>query len=133
MLYSYKIGDRITINVYETLNLQLVTSELKPQKQYIRGSLPSDLFAGKHYMYIYCNLCAHSYVGSVKTKILRVIPIDLKNTSYGQLHTFKFNTEFFIPIDRDMINKISIELRTEDGQLYPLTHGRSLCVLHLIG
>ena len=92
-----------------------------------------DLFAGKHYMFIYCNFRTYSHVGNVRAKILRVILIDLRNITYGQLLTYKFNNEMFFPIEHETINKISIELRGEDGGLYPLTHGRSLCVLHFKG
>ena len=96
----------------------------------ITGEFSVDLLAGKHYIFIYCNICQFSHLGNIKAKILRVIPIDSKNITYGELKTYRFQQEMFVPLDRQCINEIKIEVRDEFGELFPLTSGRSLVVLH---
>ena len=81
-------------------------------------------------MFVYCNICSHSLIGNTQSKILKVIPIDSKNVSHGKLNDFTFNPEIFIPIEQKSINNIEISLRGEDGELYPLSYGRSMCTLH---
>ena len=89
------------------------------------GEFPADLCAGKHLIFIYTNVIRYQYVGDAKAPLLRVIDSKqrLKNSSVCELEpTHRF--VFFSNLDykkqlSNSIQSISIELRTETGQLVP--------------
>ena len=81
------------------------------------GEFPADLCAGKHLKFIYTNIIEYQYVGDAKALLLRVIDSKqrLKNGSVCELeptHRIVFS---------NTIQSISIELRTETGQLVPFS------------
>ena len=117
-----------TFNKMFYTDFKFNTTSLKPE--IIFGEITADIFAGLHYMFLYCNICSYSYVGNGRSQVLKIIPIDLTNSQLGEVKNFKFFPEMFVPVLHDNLNQIEIELRSESGDLYPLTHGRSLCVLH---
>ena len=90
------------------------------------GEFPADLCAGKHLVFIYTNIIEYQYVGDVKAPLLRVIDSKqrLKNGSVCELEPT--NRKVFTNLDykkllTNTIQSISIELRTESGQLIPFS------------
>ena len=86
------------------------------------GQFPADLCAGKHLIFIYTNLIEYQYVGDTKAPLLRVIV--LKNGSVRELeptHRIVFTNLVYKKLLTNTIQSISIELRTETGQLVPFS------------
>lgn len=106
------------------------TFKMRTEINYV-GKHPYSLTLNIHYIYLYNNVTAHVHVGNTRAQVLKVIPVDTNKLSYGQLVSFTFNREDFIPLQVNSINKLSFQLRTDTGQLYPITHGRSSLSLHL--
>ena len=88
------------------------------------GEFPADLCAGKHLIFIYTNIIEYQYVGDTKAPLLRVIDSKqrLKNNSVSELeptHRIVFTNLDYKKLLTNTIQSISIELRTETGQLVP--------------
>ena len=90
------------------------------------GEFPADLCAGKHLIFIYTNIIEYQYVGDTKAPLLRVIDSKqrLKNGSVCELeptHRIVFTNLDYKKLLTNTIQSISIELRTETGQLVPFS------------
>ena len=90
------------------------------------GEFPADLCAGKHLIFIYTNIIEYQYVGDTKAPLLRVIDSKqrLKNGSVCELeptHRIVFTKLDQKKLLTNTIQSISIELRTETGQLVPFS------------
>ena len=86
------------------------------------GEFPADLCAGKHLIFIYTNIIEYQYVGDAKALLLRVIDSKqrLKNGSVCELEPTRrivFSNLDYKKLLSNTIQSISIELRTEKGQL----------------
>ena len=87
---------------------------------------PADLCAGKHLIFIYTNIIEYQYVGDAKAHLLRVNDSKqrLKNGSICELeptHRILFSNLDYKKLLSNTIQSISIELRTETGQLVPFS------------
>ena len=105
-----------------TSNRLMKSDETKPYF----GEFPADLCAGKHLIFIYTNIIGYQYVGDAKAPLLRVIDSKqrLKNGSVCELeptHRIVFSNLDYKKLLSNTIQSISIELRTETGQLVPFS------------
>ena len=80
------------------------------------------------FMYITSNICKHSFVGDKMLKILRIIPMNF--TFNNEIYNLNFEHEYFIPVEKDNIQLIRINLLTAANKPYPLTHGSVIIILH---
>ena len=90
------------------------------------GELSADLCAGKHLIFIYTIIIENQNVGDFKAPLLRVIDSKrlLKNGSVCELeptHRILFTNLDYKKLLTNTIQSISIELRTETGQLVPFS------------
>ena len=90
------------------------------------GEFPADLCAKKHLILIYIIITEYQYVGDTKAPLLRVIDSKqrLKNGSVCELeptHRIVFKKLDYKKLLTNTIQSISIELRTERGQLVPFS------------
>ena len=90
------------------------------------GDFKNDLCAGKHLVFICTNIIEYQYVGDAKAPLLRVIDSKqrLKNGSVCELeptHRIVFSILDYKKLLSKTIQSISIELRTETGQLVPFS------------
>ena len=121
---DYKIG-RVTSN-------KLKKSD--ETKAYL-GEFPADLCAGKHLILIYINIIEYQCVGDAKVPLLRVIDSKqrLKKGSvceFEPTHRIVFSNLDYKKLLSKTMQSISIELRTETGQLVPFS-GASKVILTL--
>ena len=98
----------------------------KDDNKAFMGDFPADLCAGKHLIFIYTNIIEYQYVGDAKAPLLRVIDSKqrLKNGSVCELeptHRIVFSHLDYKKLLSNTIQSISIELRTETGQLVPFS------------
>ena len=90
------------------------------------GELPADLLAGKHLIFVYANIIEYQYVVDAKAPLLRVIDSKqrLKNGSVCELeptHGINFSNLVYKKLLTNTIQSLSIELRTETGDLVPFS------------
>ena len=81
-----------------------------------------------NFMNVHCNIVKHSFLSNKLTKLLRTIPIDFN--VIGKMCHLNFLKEMFIPIEKETIHSIEIELKTLNGKLYPLIFGSVIVILH---
>ena len=99
------------------------------------GELPADLCAGKHLIFIYTNIIEYQYVGDAKAPLFRVIDSKqrLKNGSVCDIeptNRIVFSNLDYKKLLSNTIQSISIELRTETGQLVPFSGtGKGILIL----
>ena len=96
------------------------------------GELPADLLAGKHLIFVYANIIEYQYVGDAKAPLLRVIESKqrLKNGSVCEGEPTDFSNLAYKKLLKNTIQSISIELRTETGDLVPFSRtGKVLLTL----
>ena len=94
----------------------------KDDTKVFMGDFPADLCAGNYLIFIYTNIIEYQYVGDAKAPLLRVIDSKqrLKNGSICELeatHRIVFSNLDYKKLLSNTIQSISIELRTETGQL----------------
>ena len=87
------------------------------------------LHSGLDFMYIYTNIVKHSFVGHTQSKILQIIPIKINHFINSIPYIFNNKQNITIPIEQDKIQYITIDLRDEFGNFYPLTTGSIYLVL----
>ena len=90
------------------------------------GEFSVDLCSGKHLDSIYTNIIGYKYVGDTKAPLLRVINSKqrLRNGSLCELeltHRIVFSNLDCKKLLSNTIQSISIELRTETGELVPFS------------
>ena len=86
----------------------------------------ADICAGKHLILIFTNIIEYQNVGGTKSPLFRVIESKqrLKNGRVCELeptHRIVFTNLNYQKLQTNTIQSISIELRTESGQLVPFS------------
>lgn len=88
-----------------------------------------DLDAGFSTIYVYCNIIESSrIVGSMLSPLLRILPIDRK---HGEICHFEPRHVEYFPLRYDQVSEISIELRTDIGELLEFQSGKTVVNLHI--
>lgn len=104
----------------EAQRFTMISSEFhiyKPPR--IRGIFQS--------MYIYCDAVAHQIVGDTKAPLLRTINLGMKNRPVAAI---SFDRPFYVPIMKNYISTLEIELRNDSGHLMRFPFGKTILVLH---
>ena len=117
-------GNRIHIGYKMNPNENRVMKSDETKAYY--GEFPADICAGRHLIFIYTNIIEYQYVGDTKALLLRVIDSKqrLKSGSVCELeptHRIVFTNLDCKKLLTNTIQSISIELRTETGQLVPFS------------
>lgn len=88
---------------------------------------PVDFTNNVNTMYIYCDAVDYSIVGNKKSNLLQCCPL---TGSYGGMQQLMFPTVRYLPISKDSIDAIRIELLNEFGQPIPFNWGSTVATLH---
>ena len=78
-------------------------------------------------LYVYCDIIEHQFVGDKKTQLLRNISTHTPESSHRYL---TFDTPHYIAVKQKVISTITINIRSDLGELIPFIHGKSLVKLH---
>jgi len=87
---------------------------------------PPNLFAGFHYIYIYTDIILPQIVGSSLVPLLRIVDTE-KN---GKVVLNKFESPYYLPISRSIIDTIGISLCNEYGESIKFEKGPVSLTLH---
>ena len=88
-----------------------------------------DLHAGLSQIYVYCNVIESSRIlGSMYAPLLRIIPINVK---HGDIANYEPRIVEYMPLRYDDISEISIELRSDTGELIEFQSGKTVVGLHI--
>ena len=125
------IGFKVTADgrgTHISYNMDTIANKLmkKDDTKAFMWDFPADLCAGKDLIFIYPNIIEYQYVGDAKAPLLGVIDSKqrLKNGSVCELeqtNRIVFSNLNYKKLLSNTIHSISVELRTETGQLVPFS------------
>jgi hypothetical protein len=77
-------------------------------------------------MFVYCDIVKHLTVGSSKTQLLRIVPF-----RGGEKNAHESYNLMYVDVQSSYIKQISIQIRTDTGQLFPFpSNAKCNVVLH---
>ena len=77
--------------------------------------------------YIYCNIVEYIRVGNIAAPLLRTLPL---SSSKRQLINREFFNKMYVPINRNVINRIDITICDDAGKVIPFRSGNTVLTLH---
>lgn len=89
----------------------------------LSNALPSAFF-------IYTDLCETHVTGDVQTPLLRVVPTNLDNYSYGSMRLQSFSAPKYVSLLKPNFETIEIDIRDDTGEHIPFDHGTLTVTLH---
>ena len=89
---------------------------------------PIDFYNNISTMYIYSDVVDFSIVGSVKTNLLQCCPL---SGTYGQMIQHTFNPVRYLPIARDTIDTVTIDILSEFGKPFNFNWESTIVTLHV--
>lgn len=94
----------------------------KPKSKY-----PCDINGGQYNFFVYTNIVEAQHVGEYVVPLLRIVQ---KQGSYGDLITFSYNHLHYVPVNKQRVQDIQIELKTDLNSPIRFTYGKTICKLH---
>lgn len=88
---------------------------------------PCDIFAGQYNFMVYTNIVEAQHVGDFLVPLLRIVKI---GGQYGDVVTLSYNKLHYVPVNKQRIQNIHIELKTDLNHLIRFTYGKTICKLH---
>lgn len=87
------------------------------------NSLPKQL-------YVYTDICEPCVVGDVQASLLRIVPVNSKDYSFGTTQYQTFAPINYIPLLKHNFRTIVIDIRDHLGSRCPFQYGHSTVTLH---
>ena len=91
------------------------TTDKKP----ITANFPVDLQAGRHSMYVYCDLLGNEILGDKITQLLRVVPMSSLKQHRGPTTYLSVSNPQFKSIAKKYFHNVHIKLCDETGDIIP--------------
>lgn len=89
----------------------------------LHAALPSNLL-------VYTDICQPYITGDAYTKLLRNVPLDLGDYTYGRTLSVDFSRPLYIPLLCTSFETVEILIRSEIGQKVLIDHGTVTLTLH---
>ena len=93
----------------------------------IGGNYSSDLQAGIHALYIYCDLLQFTHVGDIKAPLLRVV---YSGGEMNDVVTRYYERPRYIPLQKKNFDCVQIIIRDDLGEKIQFENGKVLLTLH---
>ena len=90
----------------------------------------TGLHRGIYHIFAYTDIIEYMPVGDIIAPLLRVVPVDINDEKPGPF-TYTVNHPHYVPISRQVLETINIDLRTDRGDFMPFVSGKTYCKLHL--
>lgn len=108
----------------------LVTKDLL-ERGAVTGERPANVLnAIPRQLFIYTDITEPLIVGNVKTSLLRIVPVHMKNFLFGHNHYQTFAPIKYIPLLSTSFCTITIDVRDEIGEPIPFEFGTLIVTLH---
>lgn len=123
VFFSDKISRVLGFETNESKNIdngQVFTANFPAS---LSHAIPDKLF-------VYTDICENYITGDVQTPLLRIVPIENTNYTYGSIQTKSFSPPIYIPLLRTEFNTIEIDIRTHTGDPVPFESGTLTVTLH---
>lgn len=86
-----------------------------------------DIQVGQRLMYVYCDVASFVFLGNTKSLLLRVCNV---SGVYGEIVRVTFDRPSYIPVSRQELDTVLIDIRDELGRRMPSEFGKSVITLH---
>lgn len=97
----------------------------------IIGNRPANLANGlPAVLMVYSNICQPYVTGDVRTSLLRVVPLNLRDYVYGGVEIKNFSPPMYLPLLSSSFQSIEIDIRDEQGDPVPFDYGTLTVTLH---
>lgn len=107
---------------------------MEPGKWYTLGKnedgsvhYPTDITAGFNHLFCYSDVVRHQLVGDVFAPLLRIVGIQ---GSFGDVITQTFNPAQYLPVSKNHIENITVEIKSDQNQTVNFTLGKTIAQLH---
>lgn len=87
----------------------------------------SDMEAGIHHLYVYCDVVESVPVGDTLAPLLRIV--ETRNPTGGIINEI-FNPPRYLPVQKKNFDTIAIDIRTDFGENVPFESGKVVLTLH---
>lgn len=94
-----------------------------PRPLRILNALPRQLF-------VYTDISEPVCVGNVRSSLLSIVPVNLKNYTFGNNQYQTFAPIKYVPLMTDNLSTITIDIRDELGEKIPFEFGTLIATLH---
>ncbi|CAI4220293.1 unnamed protein product, partial [Auanema sp. JU1783] len=91
---------------------------------------PIDFSNNINTMYIYCDAVQYNIIGDAKANILACIPAP-PPSDFGRVVMKSFQPVHYIPVARDCIDAIKIEILDQFGRPMQFNFGTTIVTLHI--
>lgn len=81
-------------------------------------------------LFVYTDISEPVVVGNSKTTLIRIVPVNLKNYTFGSSQYQTFAPIKYVPLKTDNFATISIDIRDEFGERIPFEFGTLIVTLH---
>lgn len=89
---------------------------------------PPPMFFEPNQMFIYCDFVQYQHVGDILSPLLRICVADSGKDEY---RSEKYIRPYYVPVCKQSIDEVHIEVRTHSGEYFPFPTGKPLiCKLH---
>ena len=93
------------------------------------GKTPWQLGHVYYGLYVYSDIIEPIHVGDTLTQLLRFVEIP-NGYKFGDQVVLSYPDTQYIPVNKNEIDMIEIEIKNEYGELFPFEYGRSIITLH---
>ena len=100
---------------------------LLPDQSVKIAPFPADITAGFNSLYIYTDIVEHQIVGDFYVPLLRCVPVRGEN---NECVTIGYDKPHYIPISKDHIDTITIEIKNDQNKNIPFRFGKVTVKLH---
>ena len=100
---------------------------------YYQSREPCSLWRGiPDKLFVYCDICESYITGDVQTPLLRIVPVESResNYAYGTNQVKHFSLPFYIPLRQTRFRRIEIDIRDQLGKKIPFESGTLTVTLH---
>ena len=91
------------------------------------GTSTTDIQAGIHGLYVYCDALENVPVGDTMAPLLRIV--DATGGNGENVHRI-FNPARYVPVSKHRFDSIEIDIKTDTGEAVPFESGRLSTTLH---
>lgn len=114
-------------------NLQTLTGlpEEVSRTGYTYGVNSWNVSGGLQNLYVYTDLVQQSNIGNTLAPILAVINYSGIPGDNRQQIQYEPQTPIYIPVVQNILDTITVELRTKTGQYFPFMSGESFLLIHI--
>ena len=100
------------------------------EENYVEASAIPDIHAGYDNMYVYCSLCANTFVGDALVPCLYNVPVYPHNKSSAIVHQ-TIQPPMYVPAIGTDTDEVEIDIRRGDGQPVLFRGGCVIVTVHL--